>query len=76
MYLKNIKFTNISDEYQLCEFMGADSKRAEVYVIVSITNDMLRNNNDMCCRKSDEGEKRSKYEICFLKIASKSKIYL
>jgi hypothetical protein len=26
--------------------MGADSKRAEVYVIVSITNDMLRNKTE------------------------------
>jgi hypothetical protein len=37
---------------------------------------MLRNNDDMSCQKSDEGEKRNEYEICFLKIARKSKIYL
>jgi hypothetical protein len=33
-------------------------KRAEVYVFVSITNDMLRNNNDTSYPKTEKGEKR------------------
>ena len=33
---------------------GGIEKRAKVYVFVSITNDMARNNDDASCRKSDE----------------------
>jgi hypothetical protein len=40
-----VLFTSIG-KYMLCEFMATDRKKANVYVFVSITNDMLRNSND------------------------------